>query len=73
MYKIEKNIEMPKLKYPFADMEIGDSFFVPFEQGVSKQQFHRRVSANAAIRAKKFNEKYKTKRNREGVRVFRIE
>ena len=29
MYKIDKNIPLPKriAKYPFADMDVGDSFF----------------------------------------------
>jgi hypothetical protein len=36
MFKIEKNVTMPEratslnpCKYPFADMEVGDSFIIP--------------------------------------------
>jgi hypothetical protein len=40
MFKIEKGIPLPESKYPFAEMEVGDSFFVPCE---SKEA--RRVQA----------------------------
>ena len=37
MYQIEKNVPMPESrergKYPFADMEIGDSVFIPKPTG----------------------------------------
>jgi len=41
MFKIEKGIPVAqritgKSKYPFAEMNIGDSFFVPCEEGMSK-------------------------------------
>ena len=32
-YQIEKNVPPPGPEFPFADMEPGDSFLIPFEEG----------------------------------------
>lgn len=42
MYKIESNIPMPNT-YPFADMNVGDSFYV---EGDKKAITNVRVAAN---------------------------
>lgn len=68
MIKIDKNIPIPqklrKAKYPWADMEVGDSFLV---EGVSK--FHGIWSANKKFKPKHFISEV----NPVGVRVWRDE
>lgn len=77
MYEIEKNIPLmgarkSVLKYPFQDMEIGDSFFIP--KGATK---HVSASVQSCIKAynKYYNKDIKvvTRREETGVRVWRIE
>ena len=77
MIQIDKNVEMPKSerkgykkresKYPFAVMEVGDSFLVPAEMNFLNLR-------QAIMRRKKTtpNEKYKTRQTKEGRRVWRI-
>ncbi len=77
MIQIDKNIEIPKSerkpskprvsKYPFAVMEVGDSFLVPAEMNFLNLR-------QAIMRRKKTtpNEKYKTRQTKEGRRVWRI-
>lgn len=65
MYKIESGIPMPAANaggpttYPFADMQIGDSFAVPFGDDrkaavarvtAAKQQYARRHGVKLSIR-----------------------
>jgi hypothetical protein len=64
MYKIESNVPMPN-KYPFEDMNVGDSFYV---QGDKKAITNVRVSANAY--KKKTGCKFLTKTDLTGVRIW---
>lgn len=70
-YKIEKNVPLPdgypgRQKYPFDQMEIGDSILVPGPVGI-------RVS-NAAYQWGKANKrKFRGKMTSEGMRIWRIE
>lgn len=59
MFEIEASIPIPKiikepkpkrqLKYPFDQMEIGDSFFVPFPKDCSDQKAEtRRIRTNVS-------------------------
>ncbi len=73
-FKIDKDVPMPPHKreniYPWADMEVADSFYVPIDdQGIDKLQ-------NAMISISKYQQrkrgtKYATRREGEGVRVWR--
>lgn len=56
MYEIEKNIPIPtdrhrggrgKPIYPFAKMEVGDSFFVPLPEGAVPNKFRTRIYLGA--------------------------
>ena len=79
MYNIEKKkVPMPKARapagrYPFDNMDIGESFFIEPENGVSIDQLQRRVST-AAYRAKYiFGKTFTTRRMDGGVRCWMIE
>ena len=53
--KIEKNIPIPRLKYPFADMKVNDSFAVPADVnrsaiGVAALRYARKHSVKFTIR-----------------------
>lgn len=77
-YKIEKNIPIPadaltasgRTKYPFADMEIGDSFVVAGKEKMAS-------TVNSAARRLGFKFVSKPERDDEGtvigVRVWRVE
>ena len=72
MYAIEKNIAVPPptpkfvpCDYPWEQMEIGDSFFVPDKQ-------HKRVAASAYYARKKYGRAFITKAVEGGVRAWRI-
>lgn len=66
--KIDKNIPMPKLKihYPFKELEIGDSFFVP---GKKITDFGGSIN-NA--KPKKFTLKSVEEKGVKGIRIWRI-
>ena len=66
--KIEKNIPIPKPrnKYPFALMDVGDSFFVP-----GKTASHLSGSIGNAMRIT--SGKFVTRNIDGGVRVWRVE
>jgi hypothetical protein len=73
MYKVEKNIPVPpksrgtgSYKYPFAYMEVGDSFFV--KNGNSK-----RISVSCRGYAIRKGGKFSCRTLPGGVRVWRIE
>ena len=77
MYKIEKGIPSPRLGsgskvYPFNEMEVGDSFFVPYSDRDSKK-----VQANIIVSVrnrrglpKEF--KVRTRSILTGVRCWRV-
>ena len=69
MYEIEKGVPMPPSKtlYPFAQMEIGDSFFVPNK---TTSSFSGTI---ANRRPKKFKSSAVMEKGVKGVRVWRIE
>ncbi len=62
MIKIDKNIEIPK-KYPFENMEIGDSFEVSKESPVNYSSY---------LYGKKHNKKFIVKTIGDKKRVWRI-
>jgi len=63
-YKIEKDVPVPtrcrRGIYPFAKMEIGDSFFT--EKGTSC----------ATHFGKKYNKKFIVRKEKDGFRIWRI-
>ncbi len=70
--EIEKNIPVPRAyaareKYPFHQMEIGDSFVVPVDRGVA-------ASVACSWYKKKHGMKFVTRKTKDGkfVRVWRI-
>lgn len=72
--KIDKNIPIPpsKLgegggKYPWSEMEVGDSFLWPSE----KQQ--KQASALAVATGRRLNKRFATRKTPEGVRVWRVD
>ena len=76
-YTIEKNVPLPArqnarpARYPFADMEVGDSFLVP-GKGSTKDQSH--ISAYAIMVAKRLGggRKFATRQVGADLRVWRI-
>lgn len=78
MFTVEKNVEVPKgrsgkpEKYPFPDMDSGDSFFAP--AGKLTASSLQKSIASAAIRrmgAGAFTTRVLTEDGVEGVRVWR--
>lgn len=88
--KIEKNINRPATvkkkkvakkripKYPFLEMNVGDSFLVPSVNMTNKQSV-RRLKVTIGVSAYRFNEKhgvkyrFKTRNVEKGVRFWRVE
>jgi hypothetical protein len=71
-YKIDKGIPRSDVvnvpKYPFADMEIGDSFFVPRNESMSAT-----VMANVGkLKPKKFSYRRRTEDGIDGNRFWRV-
>jgi hypothetical protein len=78
--KIEKNIQIPKskgagapLKYPFNKLNIGDSFFIPFNKD-SKLNLGNSLRISAILWAKRNNPKirFTTRSSNGGIRIWRI-
>lgn len=72
--KVESGYPAPirsaaRSKYPFANMSVGDSFFVKSER---PEHERGRVSAAACAYAKKHAVKFSTKVFDTGVRTWRI-
>lgn len=81
--KIEKNIPLPvsymkaDVKYPFDDMEKGDSFFVSFEENLTLEEKRKIAnSVSSSCHSWKKNRKvvdksFITRTTKEGVRCWR--
>ncbi|SPD72337.1 hypothetical protein PITCH_A1290014 [uncultured Desulfobacterium sp.] len=76
---IETKIEIPavnsKNKYPWPQMEVGDSVLVQLEQGESLYSLKRKVGPAARYYGDKTGKKFKALLDHDGngVRVWRIE
>jgi hypothetical protein len=73
-YNIDKNIPHPnfnRVKYPFKDMEVGDSFFVPLD-GVDALTIKNRLNCAVRDNSLKLSFKFAQKRENNGYRVWRI-
>jgi len=76
IYKIEKKIPMPAVgirngtRYPFADMEVSDSFFVPAVDVASIKSLRASAyAANRRMKGKQF--RVFVDSEDKGFRVFR--
>lgn len=76
MYKIEKDIPLTKSlnKYPLMNMEIGDSFLIPFEnrKAARLRQSYLIVAIKKYSRQIGIKAKYASRVSEEGLRVWRI-
>lgn len=66
--KIEKNIPIPikcYSRYPFSEMEIGDSFLV-------HSALIKSIRTDAYMAGKRLSKKFSTRRVSDGVRIWRI-
>ncbi len=77
--KIEKNVEIPlmrtKTKYPWPDMEVGDSVLIYLEEGKSLAGFRRKTSNFAHYYGDLTGKKFRSQidRSANGVRIWRVE
>lgn len=73
MYKIEKNVAVPHTrnddKYPFDQMQVGDSFFVPCSGANTREARH--VRNHVAGRNHEGKAAFITRTVDGGVRVWR--
>lgn len=76
-FEIEKGVPLPEKKfgnkYPFAQMEVGDSVLIPFEVeggAVRAQDLRARLSPSISRLAPR---KFATRRVEGGIRVWRLE
>lgn len=72
-YKIEKGVPTPHKTdrvYPFSQMEIGDSFFIP-NLSTSDGRYQS-VSSAGRGQFKRHNKKFSMRSENGGVRVWRI-
>lgn len=74
MIEIEKGVPLPdkhvRWKYPFVDMAVGDSFFVPNKDTSQVSAMCKRAAARSGGR---FTSAKAEKDGRSGVRVWRME
>lgn len=76
MIEIDKNVTIPatakvpasKAKYPFGEMEINDSFFVP-----GKTKMASTIASAAHRTGHKYDWDVRTEDGVEGVRIWRVE
>ncbi len=71
-YKVETNVPIPsrdRSKYPFVDMDVGDSFLIPDPTDTER----KRVQTSAASYGRRHNKHFVTRTTHDGIRVWRIE
>lgn len=77
--KIQKNVPIPevhsKIKYPWPDMEVGDSVLIEAEKEEKLYNLKRKVGPSARYYGEKVGKQFKTLIDYDGhgVRVWRIE
>lgn len=80
MYKVERNVPLPDpmllgggapRKYPWLEMEVGDSFFVPCD-AESIGRISVRLRSAAAKNLTLNGRKFAGRRFADGVRVWRV-
>jgi len=76
--KIENNVPIPdvhsKIKYPWPEMEVGDSVFIEAEKGETPDTLKIKAGGSAAYYGRKTGKKFKTAflRKENGIRVWRV-
>ncbi len=73
MFKIEKGIEAPKSRvgrYPWNEMEVGDSFLVPCRD--DEKRVVQTKLCGASSNRRKFGERYRAAQAEGGVRIWRV-
>lgn len=79
MFKIDKNVKMPPKgqkpsKYPFQQMEVGDSFFVPNPKDKKRSPITSAThSANKKLAPKRFTSRTVTESGVMGMRIWRTQ
>ena len=81
-YAIDKNLPMPKkiflesesAKYPFASMEVGDSFFVPHKPDIDarKALTHMTSAQYSWRKTRGSNFKFRCRTVEGGLRCWRV-
>lgn len=73
--EVEKGVPTPvgRTGYPFASMEVGDSFRVEAESDDDKRKAATSIGASARNFCKKHKAKFTTRRTEDGVRCWRTE
>ena len=77
--KIQKNVTIPevhsKVKYPWPEMEVGDSVLIQAEKGEKLYNLKRRVGPAARYYGQKTGKRFKTliEHGSNGVRIWRVE
>ena len=75
MIKIDKNIPVPanaSARYPWAEMEVGDSFFVEDKENIYSQQSSLSTAGRVWANAHKNGSKFITRKVEKGLRIWRI-
>ena len=75
MYEIEHGVAIPDKRYPFSELKVGDSFFIPFEDPSSKAEnmlVSSAVSSSASHKGKILGRKFTMRTLYDGVRVWRV-
>jgi hypothetical protein len=78
-YKIEKNVPMAdspcgrgsRKKYPFDQMEVGDSFLILCKEGEEKRATSIRVSSSM-YRYTFFGKRFSQRSVKGGIRIWRV-
>jgi len=77
--KIEKSVPIPevhsKIKFPWPEMEVGDSVLVMAGTGEAVDTLKRKVKGSARYYGVKAGKRFRSlvSREEEGVRVWRVE
>ena len=77
--KIENKVQIPevhsKIKYPWAEMSVGDSVFIAADNDENLYNLKRVIGPAARYYGDKTGKKFKTllDRDQNGVRVWRLE
>jgi hypothetical protein len=76
LHKIEHGIPLPTArgcirKYPFMELQIGDSFFVPCQDGEDPRITFRRVQGQTYNQQWRLKKRFAIRTMKKGVRIWR--
>lgn len=79
-YKVDKGVELTDSKLPIKEMDVDDSFFIPFKDSRAKSCHSLQASTMSRIRFLilrdnlliKFTSKIRVEEEVEGIRIWRI-